>query len=152
MSNFELLFSPIQIKNVILPNKIALASHTTKLGSPDGYVTDNIVRYYVERARGMAGLITVELPAVEKRGRHRTRALCLYDDSFIPGFKKLCDEIKKYDSKASTQLAHGGMECTSRSTGGLQPVAPSSIKLPVYDDGMFEVVKAKEAKKKILKK
>ncbi|MEM3525839.1 MAG: FAD-dependent oxidoreductase, partial [Candidatus Jordarchaeaceae archaeon] len=148
MKSFELLFSPIQIRNVTLPNRIALASHTTKLGSPEGYVTDKMIHYYSERAKGGTGLITVELTAVEKRGRHRTRALCLYDDSFIPGLKKLCSEIKKYGSKLAIQLAHGGMECTSRSTGGIQPIAPSYIKLPVYDDGIFEIVEAKEATKK----
>jgi len=146
--SFDLLFSPIQIKNVTLPNRIVLASHTTKLGSPEGYVTDRMINYYVERAKGGTGLITIELTAVEKRGRHRTRALCLYDDSFIPKLKKLCEEIQKYGSRTCIQLAHGGMECTKRSTGGLQAVAPSPIKLPVYDDGMIEIVEAKGASRK----
>lgn len=146
--SFDLLFSPIQIKNITLPNRIVLASHTTKLGSLEGYVTERMINYYIERAKGGAGLITIEFTAVEKRGRHRTRDLCLYDDSFLPNLKKLCDEIKKYGSRTCVQLAHGGMECSKRATGGLQAVAPSRIKMPVYDDGVIEIVEAKEASKK----
>ncbi|MBA7652839.1 hypothetical protein ES703_60678 [subsurface metagenome] len=50
------LFQPITIGDVEISNRIMMAPMNTRFGY-DGYVTDQLVDYYVERAKGGAGFI-----------------------------------------------------------------------------------------------
>src|SRR5215510_6520968 len=83
-------------------------SMTTRTADEEGYVTDDTIAYYLARAQGGVGLITVEMASPERAGRHRRREVGLYDDRFLPGLTRLVDEIHRAGSKASIQLGHGG--------------------------------------------
>src|SRR5213076_1994156 len=98
----------------------------------EGYVTDDTVAYYLARAQGGVGLITVEMASPEKAGRHRRHELGIYDDRFLPGLTRLADEIHRGGAKASIQLGHGGGH-TRRDICGEWPVAPSAVPHPVYE-------------------
>ena len=66
---------------------------TTRTVDEEGYVTDDTIAYYLARAHGGVGLITVEMASPEKVGRHRRREVGIYDDRFLPGLARLVDEI-----------------------------------------------------------
>ena len=94
----------------------------------DGYVTDKLVDYYAERAKGGAGFICVEMGIVDYPiGSTAGKGMIATDDDkYIPGLQKLSDSINNNGSVAFMELSHGGRYCHSGLTG-MQPVAPSPL-------------------------
>jgi len=123
----EYVFQPITIGDVKISNRIMMAPMNTRYGY-DGYVTDQLVDYYIERAKGGAGFICVEMGIVDyPRGSTAGKGMIATDDDkYNPGLKKLADAINNNGSVAFIELSHGGRYCHSALTG-MQPVAPSPI-------------------------
>ena len=71
-----------------------------------GYVTDDLVTHYANRAKGGAGLIITGVTTVEPVYTYLPGDMSIYDDSFIPGWKKLVDAVHQYDTKILSQLFH----------------------------------------------
>src|SRR3977135_1094543 len=128
----SILLTPARIGTVEIRNRIVMPSMTTRTADAAGLVTDASLAYDAARARGGTGLITVEMAAPERAGRHRRRELGIYDDRFLPGLTRLADEIHRGGAKASIQLGHGGGH-TRRDICGETPVAPSAIAHSVFE-------------------
>ena len=60
MSRFEALFRPFRIGKVELKNRIVMLPMGNKLHGSTGEVTQRLIEYYQERAKGGVGLITVQ--------------------------------------------------------------------------------------------
>ena len=88
----NILLTPARIGSVDIPNRIVMPPMTTRTADEEGYVTDDTIAYYLARARGGVGLITVEMASPEKAGRHRRREVGIYDDRFLPGLTRLVGE------------------------------------------------------------
>ena len=128
----NILLTPVRIGPVALKNRIVMPPMTTRTSDEDGFVTDDTVNYYMARVAGGVGLITCEMAAPERAGRHRFRELGIYDDRFLPGLRRLTDAIHAGGAKVSIQLGHGGGH-TRRDICGETPIAPSAIPHPVYE-------------------
>src|SRR5712672_2939238 len=128
----SILLTPARIGTVEIKNRIVMPSMTTRTADAEGLVTDASLAYYAARARGGTGLITVEMAAPERAGRHRKRELGIYDDRFVPGLTRLTAEIQRHGARASIQLGHGGGH-TRVDICGETPIAPSPIPHPVYE-------------------
>jgi 2,4-dienoyl-CoA reductase-like NADH-dependent reductase (Old Yellow Enzyme family)/thioredoxin reductase len=127
---FTHLFRPGRIGSLELKNRIVMAPMGTYLAGRDGLVTERLKAYYAERARGGAGLIIVEVAAVDHpRGRGMTRQLGISDDKFIPGLADLAETVHKHGSKVGIQLHHAGRIAAPFLSGGYEAVAPSVIPL-----------------------
>lgn len=120
------LFDPGRIGPVKTRNRVLMASMTTRCADDEGFVTPNTIAYYKARAEGGVGLITVEMAAPERCGRHRRFELGIYDDRFLPGLTELVSVIHAAGAKASIQLGHGGGH-TREDICGEAPIAPSAI-------------------------
>jgi 2,4-dienoyl-CoA reductase-like NADH-dependent reductase (Old Yellow Enzyme family) len=134
----NVLLTPARIGPVEIPNRIVMPPMTTRSVDDDGFVTDDSIAYYMARVRGGVGLITVEMAAPEKAGRHRRREMGIYDDRFLPGLRRLVADIHGGGAKASIQLGHGGGH-TRIDICGETPIAPSAIPHPVYET-TFETI------------
>ena len=65
------LFEPGSIGKMVLKNRIIMAPISTNLAGGDGQVTQELISHYAERAKGGAGLVTVENVCVDyPLGRH----------------------------------------------------------------------------------
>jgi len=134
-----LLFKPGRIGGVEIRNRIVMPPMTTRAADEDGRVTEDALAYYCARAEGGVGLITVEMASPEKVGRHRNRELGLYDDRFLPGLRRLVNELHKRGAKVSIQLGHGGGHTRADITGGETPIAPSAVP-HVVQEGTTETI------------
>ena len=134
----NILFTPARIGPVEIKNRIVMPPMTTRTADDEGFVTDDCIAYYLARVRGGTGLITVEMAAPEKAGRHRRREVGIYDDRFIPGLTRLVDAIHRGGAKASIQIGHAGGH-TRLDICGETPIAPSAIPHPVYET-TFETI------------
>ena len=126
------LFTPGRIGAVELRNRIVMPAMTTRLADEEGFVTEATLAWFAARARGGAGLVTVEMASPEKAGRHRRRELGIYDDRFLPGLARLVERLHAEGARASIQLGHGGGH-TRLDVSGEVPVAPSAIPHRVFE-------------------
>src|SRR3989338_3069278 len=120
------LFDPITIRGVEIPNRIVMPPMTTRLAAPDGGGTPELIPYFVARAEGGAGLITVEMCSPDPAGRHRARELGISHDRFVAGLRELTSRLKAAGSRASVQIGHAGGH-TRQDVTGHPPVAPSAL-------------------------
>ncbi|OHD69625.1 MAG: hypothetical protein A2W19_01070 [Spirochaetes bacterium RBG_16_49_21] len=125
---FDLLFSPITINKTVIKNRIAYPS-LGLLYSYDGRLNDRYVNYFVERARGGAGIVTVGPVGFDIVGSGPA-ILQIGSDDVIPDFARLSSLIKGEGARAWIQLFHAGAYSYSKILGGPDPIAPS----PVYSN------------------
>lgn len=125
MNNFPHLFEPIQIGKTTVKNRIFMPPLSTNLADK-GYVTDALVEHYSNRAKGGVGLIVTEVTTVEPTYTYLPGDMSIYDDSYIPGWKKLVDAVHKYDTKILSQLFHPAYMAFPL-PGTPQLIAPSNV-------------------------
>ncbi|MFQ5897280.1 MAG: FAD-dependent oxidoreductase [Candidatus Methylomirabilia bacterium] len=120
------LFEPITIRGLEIPNRIVMPAMTTRLAAPDGAVTPELIQYYLARAAGGTGLITVEMCSPHPAGRHRARELGISDDRFLPGLLDLTAQLEAAGARTAIQIGHAGGH-TRPDVTGYPPVAPSAL-------------------------
>ncbi|RLB99528.1 MAG: NADH:flavin oxidoreductase, partial [Deltaproteobacteria bacterium] len=94
---------------------------------PKGYVNDQLIEFYRARAKGGVGLIIVGAVGVDPDRVNTTSVMQIYEDSFIPGLKKLTKAIHAQGAKIFPQIWHPGAYARSKEHSGQQAVAPSEI-------------------------
>jgi 2,4-dienoyl-CoA reductase-like NADH-dependent reductase (Old Yellow Enzyme family) len=107
----SLLFSPIQIKNIELKNRIVV-SPMCQYSAKDGFPNNWHLVHLGSRAVGGAGLIITEATAVSPEGRISVGDLGLWKDEQIDKFKEIVDFIHANGSIAGIQLAHAGRKAS----------------------------------------
>ncbi len=132
MKSLEHLLKPIRIKSMEIPNRVVMPPMGTRLGHEDGTVSEANLAYIRRRARGGAGLIITEITEVHPLGISGPGCICVYDDKFIPGLKKLADAVHQEGSRIALQLHHCGRESVYQYAKGTA-VGPSAI--PSYRYG-----------------
>lgn len=126
--HYENIFKEGKIGNLTLKNRIVMPAMGTNLAGHDGEVTDHLIAYYEERAKGGTGLIIIEVTSVEyEYGRAGARNVRLDEDCFTPGIHRLANAVQKYGAKAFVQLHHAGRQTYSSLIDGKQIVAPSGV-------------------------
>jgi 2,4-dienoyl-CoA reductase-like NADH-dependent reductase (Old Yellow Enzyme family)/thioredoxin reductase len=125
---YQNIFKEGKIGNLSLKNRVVMSPMGTNLAGPAGEVTDQLVAYYEERAKGGTGLIIVEFTCVDyEYGKGFVRQLRLDDDCYIPGIHRIADTIHKYGTKVFVQIHHAGRQSSSALINGKQIVAPSNV-------------------------
>ena len=125
MNQFPHLFEPIRIGKQTVKNRIFMPPLSTNLADK-GYVTDALIEHYSNRAKGGVGLIVTEVTTVEPTYTYLPGDMSIYDDSYIPGWKKLVDAVHQYDTKILSQLFHPEYMAFPL-PGTPQLIAPSNV-------------------------
>lgn len=135
MSNqFEILFSPLQMRAVTLPNRVIFGPHGTRLIHPGtGHSTEEQARYYAERAKGGAGLIIAGSCMVHPNGMAAVTN-SIFDDSALPGLTRMTEMVHEHPSKIFVQLSHLG-----RQGSGSESELPLWAASPIACAAMREV-------------
>ena len=97
----------VTINGMRLRNRIALPPLTTNYGSPEGFVTQEILDFYTERSKDV-GLVIVEASAVRADGRIVPNSLGLWADNQVEGMARLANAIKDLGAAAAVQINHAG--------------------------------------------
>lgn len=76
----------------------------------DGYITNKIIDFYVERAKGGAGLILIGGVYIDKYAQGAPMMISIENDNFIPKLTEFTNAIHEArdDVKVGAQLYHGG--------------------------------------------
>lgn len=132
-----LLFEPLQIRNIILKNRIVV-SPMCEYSSKDGFANNWHLVHLGSRAIGGAGLIITEAAAVSPEGRITPDDLGIWKDEHIDFLQTITTFITEQGAKPAIQLAHAGRKASHASPwkggkflneneGAWQTVAPSPV-------------------------
>ncbi|MSO94884.1 MAG: NADH oxidase [Thermoleophilia bacterium] len=125
LSPYPLSSATGRIGTVVLANRFTLSPIHTMLADAAGYVTPSLLEFYRERARGGAGLVTVEYAFVDNwASQSNVSQVSIASDACIPGLARLAETIWQGGSLAAIQLSHAGRQ---RFLGVDPIVAPSRI-------------------------
>lgn len=118
---YKHIFTPGKIGSLEVKNRLLMAPMSVYLANPDGTVSDDLIQFYVERAKGGMGLIFSEYAFVNPTGRSCPRQTSSASDDMIPGLAKMADAVHKAGAKICLQIQHGGRRSI------VEPTAPSPI-------------------------
>jgi 2,4-dienoyl-CoA reductase-like NADH-dependent reductase (Old Yellow Enzyme family)/thioredoxin reductase len=99
------LLTPVDIGPVNVKNRVVRTGHGTGFGG--GTMSDALVDYHVERAKGGVGLTIIEAMAV---GSSVYPFLVSGAPGLIEGYRKLMQRVEPYGMKVFQQLGHLGNE------------------------------------------
>jgi len=102
------LFEPLRLRELILPNRVAVSPMCTYSASTDGQATDAHLVHLGAFAAGGAGLVIVEATAVVPEGRISPADLGLWDDAQVAPLRRITDYLHSQGAAAAVQLAHAG--------------------------------------------
>lgn len=125
MTKYVHLFSPIKIGKKEVKNRVFMPPISTNLANK-GYVTEELIKHYSDRAKGGVGLIVTEVVTVEPTYIYLPGDMSIHDDSFIDGWKRLFDEVHKYGTVLLPQLFHPAFMAFPI-PGTPQLIAPSNV-------------------------
>ena len=137
------LFKPIQIGNLMVPNRIKYAATEDNFNDHQGFVTDADVAYMRSRAEGVVGGLCfmqgVYLDPARK-GQGYVGQAGAWDDQYLPGLKRLAEVIHSERAVAGFQLMDCGRVGAVEVESGH---GPSTVpqRLRVFKP-MFEMTKA----------
>lgn len=130
------LFEPGKIGRLTVKNRIVMASMGNTLSEPDGRILERAIDYYVERARGGVGMITIGAHKVENEIERELDPSTLKTAYWHPivslaakaRLYELAQAIHDYDAKISIQLTPGfGRVARGVLAHTLDPVGPSAL-------------------------
>lgn len=129
MPELAKLFEPIKIGKLQLKNRIVMPALNTKFATEWGAVSDRMIEYYEERARGGVGLIVIENTCIDwPVGKAGTNPVRADEWRFVQGLHDLAEAVHPYGTKIATQLQHTGRQGSSMTSAeGQELVAPSAI-------------------------
>jgi len=131
MKRLTKLFESITIGTMHLKNRLAFGEVCT-LGDEEGYMTQSTIDFYVERAKGGAGLIMVGAACPDIAGAFCKRIGRLDDDRYIPRLAEMTRAIHEASPnvKVGIEILHVGRQMHLDAPGampGVSPVAPSAV-------------------------
>jgi 2,4-dienoyl-CoA reductase-like NADH-dependent reductase (Old Yellow Enzyme family) len=119
------LFSPKKIGSVQIKNRIVRSATFMYRAEKYGYIGDRFLELYEELAHGGTGLIITGAAAIDPSATGGPYHVCLYNDSHLPGHKKLVNMVHNIDeTKIAIQIVHLGRQSTHPK---YPAVAPSPV-------------------------
>lgn len=130
---FSELWKPIKIGNLEIKNRLVMPAMGSNYAGRDHKFTEKAAWYYGARAKGGYGLLITEYLCVSREGLSGSRQAGIYDDSFIPGLKRVTDEVHAEGGRIFAQLQHSGNQ-SSRQASGAEAVGASSV--PAFNNAL----------------
>ncbi|MFH1775600.1 MAG: FAD-dependent oxidoreductase [Chloroflexota bacterium] len=126
MTKLVNLLKPGRIGKLKLDNRLIMASMGILGGEKEHYLTDEVIAFYVARAKGGAGLLITGAMSVNPQATITSSGLHAYDDKFVPRLRDLPRAVHAHGGTVVAQLQHQG-------PGRLTlPVGPSAVPVTIF--------------------
>jgi 2,4-dienoyl-CoA reductase (NADPH2) len=124
---FFKLFTPFKMKDIEVSNRIVMPAMHLNLAD-NGFITKKLIDFYVERAKGGAGMLIIGGCYVSIYGKGLPSMISIDDDQYIPKLTDLTNAVHqaRSDVKICCQLYHGGAY-TMPQIIGRTPIGPSAV-------------------------
>lgn len=129
---YDMLFSKINIGTCELRNRSAMSAMGNGLADKNGEVSEELARFYEDRAAGGCGLIVTEFCRIDEfTGQCNASQICAENRANVKSFMRLAEKVHRHGGKIFVQLHHGGREAPPALNGGQQPMGPSELMNPI---------------------
>jgi 2,4-dienoyl-CoA reductase-like NADH-dependent reductase (Old Yellow Enzyme family) len=122
------VFAPAQLGPITLRNRVVKAA-TFEGRAPGALVSDSLIDFHTELARGGVGMTTVAYQAVSPEGRTHADQVYLRPEA-LPGLRKLVDAVHAEGAAVQAQVGHAGPVANGRSNG-VKALAASGLPSPM---------------------
>jgi 2,4-dienoyl-CoA reductase-like NADH-dependent reductase (Old Yellow Enzyme family) len=122
----RLLFTPIRIGGLTIAGRLIKTATAETRASDDGFVTPELVDFYLPIAKGGTPLIITGNIYIGRDGKSAPRQVGADHDDKIPGLKRLTDAVHAHGSKMFAQLNHCGRQVVPRFAGLAEAVSASA--------------------------
>ena len=130
---YKELFTPVQVGGITLKNRFAMAPMgPLGLGDSEGGWNQRGIDYYVERAKGGAGLIITGVTFSDQQVEPQNQSIIPVSTHnpvhFVRTSREMTERVHAYGSKIFLQMSGGfGRVTIPTNLGEFPPVAPSEI-------------------------
>ena len=124
----SILFEPLQVGALTLPNRIVMAPLTRLRGTPDHLPTPVMADYY--RQRASAGMIITEGTPISPLGVGYPQVPGLWSAQQTELWKPITAAVHEAGGRILAQIWHVGRVSDPTYLNGQKPVAPSAIPAP----------------------
>ncbi len=113
-----LVFTPQKIGSLVIPNRLVRSATYESRATEDGFVTDDLIKFYEELARGGAGLTITGVTNVREDGRQLAKMNGNYSDKHLEGLTRIAGSFHDasiesgINSKIFLQIGHSGSHIT----------------------------------------
>lgn len=108
MNQYTHVFQPLNVRNVILKNRLELTPFVSAQVDSEGGVTEGLINFVRMQARSGAGNIVLGCITDTSRKLSEYADVDICHDKFVPALSLLVDEAHKYGAKLSYELSHSG--------------------------------------------
>jgi 2,4-dienoyl-CoA reductase-like NADH-dependent reductase (Old Yellow Enzyme family)/thioredoxin reductase len=112
MKKYPNLFKPLKIGNLTMRNRITMAPTSAYNLTPEGYLTQNEIAFFEEKAAGGAAIVTVGEGIVHAKTGQARFLIPLEDPGSLPSLARAARAIKRHGAIPSIELndagKHGG--------------------------------------------
>jgi 2,4-dienoyl-CoA reductase-like NADH-dependent reductase (Old Yellow Enzyme family) len=127
----SVLFSPLRIGLVTVPNRFVRSATHDFMAEEDGSITDRNVELFSRLAEGEVGLIITGHAYVNPAGKASPRQIGAHKDRMVEGLSRIPRAVHRFPTRVFLQIAHAGRQ-TKDKICGCVPVAPSAVYEPVF--------------------
>jgi 2,4-dienoyl-CoA reductase-like NADH-dependent reductase (Old Yellow Enzyme family)/thioredoxin reductase len=128
--DYPLLFSPIRIGGIEIPNRICHVPTDISSANADGSVNARVIAYHEEVARGGCGLIIVGASTPDKAtGRPTVTCVAVDEDPLIPGLSELAEAMHRHGARCAVQIQAPGRQA-AWPRKGLMSASDQLVSLP----------------------
>ncbi|MCC6585201.1 MAG: NADH:flavin oxidoreductase [Bryobacterales bacterium] len=113
----DILFEPIQFRNLTVKNRIWRSNISGRFDNYDGSGNQARINWELKFARNGVGAIVSSFVAVNIRGRILPNYATIDRDARIPFWRELGKRVHEHDCRFIMQLSHGGRQ---RDVGGIE--------------------------------
>ena len=122
------LFTPLQVGELLLPNRIIMAPLTRARAGTTHIPNDMMVDYYSQRAS--SGLIMTECTMVDAHACAFMGEGGIYSPEHVAGWKRVTNAVHAKGGRIFMQIWHPGRAAHSLLNDGEQPVSSSAKAIP----------------------
>jgi 2,4-dienoyl-CoA reductase-like NADH-dependent reductase (Old Yellow Enzyme family) len=141
----SILFTPIRIRNLELPNRFVRSATGDRFTEGAGFVADKKIALHAELAEGGVGLIISGVAHVHPAGKTNFSQTSIASDDTIPGLTRMTKAVHERGGKIAAQLFHGGREAARYwNTVNQEAIAPSVIAGDPYFKGEYRSMTTEE--------
>lgn len=121
------LFEKVTIGGIALKNRFVRSAVWMKMADQEGNITPELMNLYVELAQGGVGLIITGYTYIDKNDQPNPLMSAIYEDRFIPQWKKVTDRVHEYGARIALQIVYGGSQTGLPDSRNRVVLAPSAV-------------------------
>jgi 2,4-dienoyl-CoA reductase (NADPH2) len=108
-------------------NRIVMSPMETLYGTPEGLPSERTRAYFVARAAGGVGLVTVGATGIDHRHPETPGGLQIATDDSLDAHRALVDAVHEHGARIQPQIVHAGPDGLGPEMFGVESLGPSVI-------------------------